>query len=40
MLKYKHTFVKGYSPEWSQEVKVIKQVKNTLLWTYVIEDLN
>ena len=25
---------------WSEEVFVIKKVKNTLLWTYVITDLN
>ena len=25
---------------WSEEVFVIKKVKNTVLWTYVINDLN
>ena len=38
--KYKNTFVKGYTPNWSEEVFVIKKVKNTLPWTDVINDLN
>ena len=33
-------FAKGYTPNWSEEVSVIKKVKNTLLWTYFINDLN
>ena len=32
--------MKGYFPNWSEEVFVIKRVKNSVLWTYVIEDLN
>ena len=27
-------------PNWSEEVFVIKKVKNTVLWTYAINDLN
>ena len=38
--KYKNIFAKGYTPNWSEEVSVIKKVKNTVLWTYVISDLN
>ena len=38
--KYKNIFAKGYTPNWSEEVFVIKKVKNTVLWTYVINDLN
>ena len=38
--KYKNIFTKGYMPNWSEEVFVIKQVKNTVPWTYVINDLN
>ena len=26
-------------PNWSEEVFVIKKVKNTVLWVYVISDL-
>ena len=38
--KYKKIFAKGYTPNWSEEVFVIKKVKNTVPWTYVINDLN
>ena len=36
---YENIFAKGYVPNWSEEVFVIKKVKNTVLWTYVITDL-
>ena len=38
--KYKNIFAKSYTPNWSEEVFVIKKVKNTVPWTYVIKDLN
>ena len=38
--KYKNIFVKGCTPNWSEEVFVIKKVKTTAPWTYVIDDLN
>ena len=38
--KYKNIFAKGYMPNWSEEVFVIKKVKNTIPWTYVFNDLN
>ena len=38
--KYKNIFAKGYMPNWSEEVFVIKKIKNTVPWTYVINDLN
>ena len=38
--KYKNIFAKGYTPNWSEEVFVIKKVKNTVPWTYVINGLN
>ena len=28
--KYKNIFAKGYTPNWSEEVFVIKKVKNTV----------
>ena len=37
--KYKNIFAKGYVPNWSEEVFVIKKVKNTVPWTNVITDL-
>ena len=38
--KYKNLFAKGYSPNWSEEVFVIKKIRNTIPWTYVINDRN
>ena len=38
--KYKNIFAKGYIPNWSEEIFVIKEIKNTVSWTYVINDLN
>ena len=39
-LSTKIFFAKGYAPNWSEEIFVIKKVKNTVSWTYVINDLN
>ena len=38
--KYKNIFAKGYTPIWFEEVFVIKEVKNTVPWTYVVNDLS
>ena len=38
--KYKNIFAKGYLPNWSEEIFIIKKIKNTIPWTYVINDLN
>ena len=38
--KYKNIFAKGYTPNWSEEVFVIKKIRNTVPWTYVIDDFN
>ena len=40
ILKYKNVFAKGYTPNWSEEAFLIKKVKNTVPWTYVIGDCN
>ena len=37
--KYKNIFAKGYVPNWSEEIYVIKNVKSTVQLTYVISDL-
>ena len=37
--KYKNIFAKGYVPNWFEEVFLIKKVKKTVPWTYVISDL-
>ena len=38
--KYKNIFAKGYTSDWSEEIFVISKIKNTVPWTYVINDLN
>ena len=38
--KYKNMFAKGYMPNWSEEIFMIKNVKNTVPWIYIINDLN
>ena len=38
--KYKNIFAKGYTPDWPEEILVIKEIKNTVPWTYVINDIN
>ena len=37
--KYKYVFAKGFVPNWSEDILLIKKVKSTVLWTYVISDL-
>ena len=31
--KYKNIFAKGYTPNWYEEVFVIKEIKNTVPWS-------
>ena len=38
--KYKKNFPKGYTPNWSGEVFMVKNVTNTVPWTYAFDDLN
>ena len=38
--KYKNIFAKGYMPNWSEEIFISSKIKNTVSWTYVINDLN
>ena len=37
--KYKNNFAKGYKPNWSEEAFVVSKIKNTVPWTYIINDL-
>ena len=37
--KYKNIFAKGYVPNWSEDVFLIKVVKSTVPWVYVTSDL-
>ena len=38
--KYNNFFAKGYMPNWSEEIFIIKKIKNIVPWTYVLNDLN
>ena len=38
--KYTNIFAKGYTPNWSEEVFVVSKIINTVVWTYVVSDLN
>ena len=38
--KIKTFFAKGYTPSRYEEIFVIKGIKNTVPWTYVINDLD
>ena len=44
MLKFQYVYIyiyicKGLCSKYSEKVFVIKKVKNTVLWTYIISDL-
>ena len=36
--KYKNIFTTAYMPNWSQEVFIINKIKNTVPWTYDLND--
>ena len=38
--KYKNIFAKGYVPNWSEEIFIVSKIKNTVPWTYAINNLN
>ena len=38
--KFKNVFAKGSKPNWSEEIFIIKKIKNTVAWTHIICDLN
>ena len=38
--KFENVFTKGYTPDWSKEIFVVKKIKNIVSWTYIINDLN
>ena len=40
LLECQNTFAKVFTPNWCEEVFVIKKVRNTVSWTYVINFLN
>ena len=38
--KYENIFAKGYTPDWSEQAFVVSKNKNTVPWTYIVNDLN
>jgi hypothetical protein len=36
---YKQKFDKGYKPNWTKEIFIIDNIKNTIPITYIIKDL-
>ena len=38
--KYKNIFAKRFVPNWSEEVFIVNEIKNTVPLTYTITDLN
>ena len=38
--KHKNIFAIGYAQNWTEHVFVVSKIKNTVLWTYAISDLN
>ena len=38
--KHENIFAKGYTPNLSEKIFLIKEIKNTVPWTYVLNDLN
>ena len=38
--KYKNIFAKCYTPNWSEEIFIVKKIKSTAPWTYIISDLS
>ena len=40
IFKYKNIFTKGCMRNWSEEIFIIRKIKNTVPWTYVINDVN
>ena len=33
-------FQKGYTPNWSEEIFIVKKIKSTAPWTYITNDLH
>ena len=34
--KFKNVFAKGYTPNWSEEIFIVKKIKNRVPWTYLV----
>ena len=33
--KFENVFAKRYTPNWSEEIFLVKKIKNTVPWTYI-----
>ena len=38
--KFKNTFAKGYTPNWSREIFIINKINDTVPLKYILKDLN
>ena len=38
--KFKNVLAKVYTPNWSEEIFIVKKIKNSVPWTYIISDIN
>ena len=38
--KHKNILSKGYTPYWSEGVFVMSEIKKTILWIYVVNDIH
>ena len=38
--RYKNTFAKGYTPNWSKEIFIVDKINDTVPYTYNLKDLN
>ena len=38
--KFKNTFAKGYTPNWSREIFIVNKINDTVPYTYNLKDLN
>ena len=38
--RYKNTFAKGYTPDWSKEIFIVDKINDTVPYMYNLKDLN
>ena len=38
--KFKKTFAKGYTPDWSTEIFIVNKINDTVPYTYNLKNLN
>ena len=38
--KFKNTFAKGYTPDWSTEIFIVNKINDTVPYTYNLKNLN